>query len=59
MIAGSGDDLGYGVSLLATFAAGLGVPFLIAGLMASMFMRFLARFRHHVHKVGSKPWVFC
>lgn len=51
MIAATGEDVGYGVSLLGTFAAGLGIPFLLAALGAGPFMRFLARFRRHMHKV--------
>lgn len=51
MIAATGDDVFYGVSLLSTFAAGLGIPFLLATLAAGRFMRFLARFRRHMRKV--------
>lgn len=51
MVSSLGDDVWYGVSLLATFAAGLGIPFLLAALMAGPFMRFLGRFRRHMRKV--------
>ena len=50
-IAASRDDLGFGVSLLSTYAAGLGLPFLLAALGMKPFMRFMFRFRRHVHKV--------
>lgn len=51
MIAATGDDMTYGISLLSTFAAGLGIPFLLAALAAGPFMRFLGRFRRHMRKV--------
>lgn len=51
LIAGSGETVWYGISLLGVFAAGLGIPFLLAALMSGRFMRFLARFRKHLHKV--------
>lgn len=50
-IAGSRSDLGYGVSLLATYALGLGIPFLLAALAIKPFMGFMGRFRRHLHKV--------
>ncbi len=51
MIAATGDGPWSGVGLLGTFAAGLGIPFLLAALAAGPFMRFLARFRRHMRKV--------
>lgn len=50
-IAASRDSLGYGVSLLAVYALGLGIPFMIAALCLGPFMNFLRRFRRHVRKV--------
>ena len=50
-MAASSDSLGYGVSLLGTYAFGLGVPFLIAAIAVRPFMAFLQRFRRHVRKV--------
>ncbi|WP_430398317.1 cytochrome c biogenesis CcdA family protein [Ferrovibrio sp.] len=50
-IAGSRSDLSYGVSLLATYALGLGIPFLLAALAMKPFMRFMQRFRRHLRKV--------
>ena len=50
-IAASRDSLGYGVSLLAVYALGLGIPFLIAALCLNPFMNFLQRFRRHIRKV--------
>lgn len=50
-IAGSRSDLSYGVSLLATYALGLGIPFLLAALAMKPFMHFMQRFRRHMRKV--------
>jgi len=51
MVAASGDSVLYGTSLLAVYAAGLGIPFLIAALAVKPFMNFMKRFRQHMHKV--------
>lgn len=50
-VAASRDQLGYGVSLLATYALGLGIPFLAAALAVKPFMAFMQRFKRHLHKV--------
>lgn len=50
-VAASREDLGYGVALLATYALGLGIPFLLAALAVRPFMRFLQKFRRHIRKV--------
>ncbi len=51
MVAAGQDSVAYGTSLLATYAAGIGIPFLIAALAVKPFMSFMARFRRHMHKV--------
>jgi cytochrome c-type biogenesis protein len=51
MVAASGSSVGYGVSLLAAYAAGLGIPFLLAALAARPFLAFLSRFRRHMRMV--------
>ncbi len=51
MVAASSDSVLYGTSLLSAYAAGIGVPFLIAALAVQPFMSFMARFRKHMHKV--------
>jgi cytochrome c-type biogenesis protein len=51
MVAASGESVLYGTSLLAVYAAGLGIPFLIAALAVKPFMNFMKRFRQHMHKV--------
>jgi cytochrome c-type biogenesis protein len=50
-VAASRDELGYGISLLATYALGLGIPFLLAALAVRPFMRFMQRFRRHLRKI--------
>lgn len=50
-VAASRDELGYGISLLATYALGLGIPFLVAALAVKPFMRFMQRFRRYLRKV--------
>jgi len=50
-VAASRDDLGYGISLLAAYALGLGIPFMLAALAVRPFMRFMQRFRRHLRKV--------
>ncbi len=50
-IAASRESMAFGVSLLATYALGLGVPFILAAMAIKPFMAFLARFRRHVRKV--------
>jgi len=51
MVAASGDSIGYGVSLLSVYAAGIGIPFLIAAFAVKPFMAFMTKFRRHMHKV--------
>ena len=51
MVAVGGDSIWYGISLLSAYAAGIGVPFLIAALAVKPFMSFMARFKGHLHKV--------
>ena len=51
MVAASGDDVTYGISLLSVYAAGLGIPFLLAAFAVEPFMGFLGRFRKHLRKV--------
>ncbi len=51
MVAGSGDSVGRGASLLATYSAGLGIPFLAAALLVKPFMGFMRRARRHMQTV--------
>jgi len=48
MVAGAGDSLGYGVSLLTAYALGMGLPFLAAAAAARPFFAFAKRFRQHM-----------
>jgi cytochrome c-type biogenesis protein len=44
-------SLGYGITLLGSYSAGLGVPFLIAALFMKPFLGFMRRFRRHLGRV--------
>src|SRR5262245_18022807 len=50
-MAGSHDTVYQGMGLLAVYAAGLAVPFLLAGMSIELFFRSLARVRRHLHRV--------
>jgi len=50
-IAASGGTVGYGVSLLAVYALGIGIPFLLSAVFASRFLGFLQRMRRHFRAV--------
>jgi len=50
-LAGTSGGLGQGVSLLAVYALGLGVPFVLSALMLTSFTRFSKGFRRYL------PWV--
>jgi cytochrome c-type biogenesis protein len=41
-------SIGYGVTLLGSYSAGLGVPFLVAAMFMKPFMGFMSRFRRHL-----------
>jgi cytochrome c-type biogenesis protein len=43
--------LGAGILMLAVYSAGLGIPFVIAGLAINVFFGFFVRIRPHLHKV--------
>ena len=51
MVAASGDEVMYGVSLLTVYALGIGLPFLLAAFAVKPFMGFLGRFRKHMRTV--------
>ncbi|NQV46611.1 MAG: cytochrome c biogenesis protein CcdA, partial [Rhodospirillaceae bacterium] len=51
MVAAGGDSIWYGASLLSVYAAGIGIPFMIAAFAVRPFMGFMAKFRTHLHKV--------
>jgi len=48
MVAASDDSALHGATLLATYAAGIGVPFVVAALFAPVFLKLMARFRRHI-----------
>ncbi len=47
-VAGSEESALRGATLLGTYAAGIGVPFVAAALFAPLFLKFMARFRQHI-----------
>ena len=50
-VAGSEDTVAKGATLLAAYAIGLGIPFLLAALFAKPFLGFMSRFRKHMGRV--------
>jgi cytochrome c-type biogenesis protein len=50
-IAAIRESLSFGMSLLAVYSLGLGIPFILAAFAMKPFMRFLKRFRTHIRKV--------
>jgi cytochrome c-type biogenesis protein len=49
--AGNSGGVGKGVVLLASYSAGLGLPFLISGLLFHTFLRLFDRFKKHIRSV--------
>lgn len=50
-LAGGQETVWQGASLLATYSAGLGIPFLLAAFFSSRFMTFMRRFKAHIGTV--------
>ncbi|MEZ5832373.1 MAG: cytochrome c biogenesis protein CcdA [Dongiaceae bacterium] len=50
-VAGGEGTAGHGASLLAIYSLGIGLPFLLAAILASRFLPWAANFRRHLHKV--------
>lgn len=50
-VAASRDTVGDGVQLLATYSAGLAVPFFATALMINRFFAAVAKIRRHYHKI--------
>jgi cytochrome c-type biogenesis protein len=49
--AASAETVGRGILLLAVYSAGLGLPFLLAGLFLNAFYAFFSRMQRHFHLV--------
>ncbi len=47
-MAGAEDSMSRGALLLAAYAAGIGIPFLLAAIFSSAFLGFMARFRKNL-----------
>jgi cytochrome c-type biogenesis protein len=56
--AATSDDMYYGASLLGTYAAGIGIPFLLAALFLERFMRWFQKFKRHLPKVEKAMGAF-
>jgi len=50
-MAGAEDSMSRGAFLLAAYAAGIGIPFLLAAIFSSAFLGFMARFRKNLGMV--------
>jgi cytochrome c-type biogenesis protein len=50
-VAAAEDSAWQGAGLLGVYALGIGVPFLLAALLARPFLAFMQRFRRHLHRV--------
>ena len=50
-VAARGDSLWYGTTLLTVYAAGLGIPFLLAAFLAAPFLRWMKRMRKHMRQI--------
>lgn len=50
-IAAAEETAWRGATLLAAYAAGIGIPFLLAALAARPFIAFMQRFRAHIHRI--------
>lgn len=48
LAAGSGGGVGQGVGLLTVFSAGMGIPFIIAGVLFHGFIEFFNRFKKYI-----------
>ncbi|HEV3511662.1 MAG TPA: cytochrome c biogenesis protein CcdA [Candidatus Sulfotelmatobacter sp.] len=51
VIAGEQDTVVKGILLLAVYALGLAVPFLLTSLLMERFLKFYSRFRSHMHAI--------
>ena len=51
VVAASSGQVGEGVGLLAVYSLGLGVPFLLSGLLFHQFLSAFKRFRKHIRLI--------
>jgi cytochrome c-type biogenesis protein len=50
-LAGASGEVGRGIFLLASYAAGLALPFFLSALAVNSFLQFSQRFRRYIHAV--------
>lgn len=48
LAAGTSSDTAHGIALLSVYSAGLGIPFMLAGLLFHNFLKFFNRFKKHI-----------
>ncbi|MEA3466307.1 MAG: cytochrome c biogenesis protein CcdA [Thermodesulfobacteriota bacterium] len=48
LAAGTSSDTAHGIALLSVYSAGLGIPFMLAGLLFHSFLKFFNRFKKHI-----------
>lgn len=58
MTAGASESAAQGMWLLFFYGAGMMLPFIFAALFVAPFMRFMGRFRRHLHRVEQAMGVF-
>ncbi|MDX8395210.1 MAG: cytochrome c biogenesis protein CcdA [Mariprofundaceae bacterium] len=50
-VAGAQEQVGQGILLLATYSAGLAIPFLLAAFATDAFLNWSQRFKRHLHAI--------
>ncbi|MDQ7001277.1 MAG: cytochrome c biogenesis protein CcdA, partial [Ghiorsea sp.] len=50
-VAGAQQDVSHGITLLALYSTGLGIPFLLAALATDAFLNWSQRFKRHLHTI--------
>jgi cytochrome c-type biogenesis protein len=50
-LAGASGEVGRGIFLLSSYAAGLALPFFLSALAVNLFFQFSQRFRRYIHAV--------
>lgn len=48
LAAGTSSDTAHGIALLSVYSAGLGIPFMLSGLLFHSFLNFFDRFKKHI-----------
>ncbi len=51
MVASTEESVNEGIFLLTSYSLGIGIPFILAAIFVNPFIRFMQKFRRHLHKV--------